>query len=167
MARRDLPTAKGHALQPRHPREVAMAADPAILKRIRACPFARGGRVLVRYRANGYSPFACRSGEPLARLRLTGESDDVVLLYPSYGIRMISAAAALVLRGDRSIVPNRSAGASITPRRQGAAGRLRGACHAARPGAGAPQQQSLFPGTPANLQVSAALTGAQPKRRSL
>jgi hypothetical protein len=63
-----------------------MAADPAILKRIRACPFARGGRVLVRYRANGYSLFARRSGEPLARLGLglTGEGDDVVLLYPSH-----------------------------------------------------------------------------------
>ena len=53
-----------------------MAADPAILKRIRACPVARGGRVLVRYRAKGYSLFAPRSGEPLARLRLT--------LYPSH-----------------------------------------------------------------------------------
>ncbi len=53
-----------------------MAADPAILKRIRACPFARGGRVLVRYRAKGYSLFA--------RLRLTGEGDDVVLLCPSH-----------------------------------------------------------------------------------
>jgi hypothetical protein len=63
-----------------------MAADPAILKRIRACPFARGGRVLGRYRANGYRLFARRSGEPLARLRLrlTGEGDDVVLLYPSH-----------------------------------------------------------------------------------
>ncbi len=61
-----------------------MVADPAILKRIRACPFARGKRVLVRYRANGYSLFASRSGEPLARLRLTGEGDDVVLLYPSH-----------------------------------------------------------------------------------
>jgi hypothetical protein len=30
-----------------------MAADPAILKRIRGCPFARGGRVRVRFRANG------------------------------------------------------------------------------------------------------------------
>ena len=30
-----------------------MIADPAILKRIRGCPFARGGRVLVRFRANG------------------------------------------------------------------------------------------------------------------
>ena len=61
-----------------------MAGDPAILKRIRACPFARGGRVLVRFRANGYSLFARCSGEPLARLRLTGNGDEVVLLYPSH-----------------------------------------------------------------------------------
>jgi len=61
-----------------------MTADPAILKRIRGCPFARGGRVLVRVRANGYSLFARRSGEPLARLRLTGNGDEVVLLYPSH-----------------------------------------------------------------------------------
>jgi hypothetical protein len=60
-----------------------MAANPAILKRLRGCPFARGGRVLVRFRANGYRLFARRSGEPLVRLRLTGEGDDVVLLYPS------------------------------------------------------------------------------------
>jgi hypothetical protein len=61
-----------------------MTADPAILKRIRGCPFAHGGRVLVRFRANGYSLFARRSGEPLARLRLTGNGDEVVLLYPSH-----------------------------------------------------------------------------------
>ena len=61
-----------------------MVGDPAILKRIRACPFALGGRVLVRFRANGYSLFARRSGEPLARLRLTGNGDEVVLLYPSH-----------------------------------------------------------------------------------
>ena len=61
-----------------------MTADPAILKRIRGCPFARGGRVLVRFRANGYSLFARRSGEPLARLRLTDNGDEVVLLYPSH-----------------------------------------------------------------------------------
>src|SRR3954470_22338608 len=61
-----------------------MTADPAILKRIRGCPFARGGRVLVRFRANGYSLVARRSGEPLARLRLTGNGDAVVLLYPSH-----------------------------------------------------------------------------------
>ena len=57
-----------------------MTADPVILKRIRGCPFARGGRVLVRFRANGYSLFARRSGEPLAPLRLTGNGDQVVLL---------------------------------------------------------------------------------------
>ena len=51
-----------------------MPADPAILKRIRGCPFARG-RVLVRFRANGYSLVARGSGVPLARLRLTGEGD--------------------------------------------------------------------------------------------
>jgi hypothetical protein len=56
-----------------------MAGDPAILKHIRACPFGRSGRVLVRFRANGYSLFARRSGEPLARLRLTGHGDEVVL----------------------------------------------------------------------------------------
>ncbi|HEY0332234.1 MAG TPA: hypothetical protein VGC74_00770, partial [Stenotrophomonas sp.] len=61
-----------------------MTADPAILKRIRGCPFARSGRVLVRFRANGYSLFARRSREPLARLRLTGNGDEVVLLYPSH-----------------------------------------------------------------------------------
>jgi hypothetical protein len=60
-----------------------MAADPAILKRIRGCPFARGGRVLVRFRANGDCLFARRSGEPLVRLRLTGERDEVVVLWPS------------------------------------------------------------------------------------
>jgi hypothetical protein len=61
-----------------------MSAGPATLKRIRRCPFARGGRVLVRFRAHGYSLFARRSGMPLVRLRLTGEGDDVVLLYPSH-----------------------------------------------------------------------------------
>jgi hypothetical protein len=61
-----------------------MPADPALLKRIRGCPFAQGGRVLVRFRANGYGLFARRSGVPLVRLRLTGEGDDVVVLYPSH-----------------------------------------------------------------------------------
>ena len=65
-----------------------MPADPALLKRIRSCPFARGGRVLVRFRAHGYSPFARHSGMPLVRLRLTGEGNDegndVVVLYPSH-----------------------------------------------------------------------------------
>ena len=62
-----------------------MPADPAILERIRGCPFARGGRVLVRFRADGSSLVARRFGVPLASLRLTGEGDEVVLLfYPSH-----------------------------------------------------------------------------------
>jgi len=113
-----------------------MAADPALLERIRARPFARGGRVLVRCRANGDSLVARRSGEPLARLRLTGRGDDVVLLYPSH-------------RGGWE-----------------PPGDFGGACHAARPRAGAPQQQPLLPGAPADRQLGAAVTGAQPKRRS-
>ena len=56
-----------------------MPADPGILKRIRRCPFARGGRVTVRFRANGDSLYSRRSNLPLARLRLTGEA---VVLYP-------------------------------------------------------------------------------------
>ena len=40
--------------------------------------------MLVRYRANGYSLFARRSGEPRVRLWLTGDGDGVVLLYPSH-----------------------------------------------------------------------------------
>ena len=61
-----------------------MPADPTILERIRGCPFARGGRVLVRFRANGYTLFARRSGEPLVCLRPTGERDEVVVLWPSH-----------------------------------------------------------------------------------
>ena len=61
-----------------------MVADPAILKRIGGCPFARGGRVQGRFRANGDCLLARRSGEPLARLRLTGYGNQVVLLYPSH-----------------------------------------------------------------------------------
>src|SRR4051794_3494921 len=58
------------------------------------CPFARGGRVLVRFRANGYSLFARRSGEPLARLRLTGNGDEVVLLYPRTAVAGVRSATS-------------------------------------------------------------------------
>jgi hypothetical protein len=82
-----------------------MVADPAILKRIRGCPFARGGRVLVRFRANGDCLFARRSGEPLARLRLTGSGDEVVLLYlrtATAGARSATSAPALGRSRKRS-----------------------------------------------------------------
>src|SRR4051812_24088567 len=78
-----------------------MTADPAILKRIRGCPFARGGRVLVRFRANGYSLVARRSGEPLARLRLTGKGAAAVRPSPSprggWGAPADSGASAMPL----------------------------------------------------------------------
>jgi hypothetical protein len=61
---------KDHSPQPRHPGEVAMAAAPARLERIRACPFARGGRVLVRCRAKGYR--ACSPAAPASRWRACG-----------------------------------------------------------------------------------------------
>ena len=61
-----------------------MPADPGILKRIRRSAFARGGRVAVRFRANGYNLYAQRSNLPLARLRLTGQGDEVVVLYPAH-----------------------------------------------------------------------------------
>jgi len=56
-------TGKGLDPQPPASRELAMA-------------FARGGCLQVRFHANGYSFFARRSGEPLARLRLTGNGDE-------------------------------------------------------------------------------------------
>lgn len=71
-----------------------MPADPAILQRIRGCPFARGGRVLVRFRANGYSLYARRSNLPLARLRLTGAGDEVVVLYRPTAAGRRSATSA-------------------------------------------------------------------------
>src|ERR1700745_2369038 len=76
----------GRDVQPQRDTPVLFvrAAYPTILKRIRGCPFARGGRVLVRFRANGYSLFARRSGEPVARLRVTGHGDEGVLLSPSH-----------------------------------------------------------------------------------
>ena len=49
-----------------------MPADPTILERIRGCPFARGGRVLVRFCADGYSLVARRSGAPACRWRACG-----------------------------------------------------------------------------------------------
>ena len=84
-----------------------MPADPAILKRIRGCPFARGGRVLVRFRANGYSLVARRSGVPLARLRLTGEGDMSSCSTPHTG-----AAGSLRATSGRS--PCRSTSPSNT-----------------------------------------------------
>jgi hypothetical protein len=62
--------------------------------------------VKVCFRANGDCLFARRSGEPLARLRLTGNGDGVVLLSPS------PTAAA----GRRSAISGRAPCRSMPPR---------------------------------------------------
>jgi hypothetical protein len=65
------------ACRPRHSQ-----ADPALPVR----PPRPGHRALPRQwlQPNGYSLYSRRSNLPLARLRLTGEADEVVVLYPSH-----------------------------------------------------------------------------------
>jgi hypothetical protein len=58
-----------------------MTADPAILKRIRGCPFARGGGC---WSACAPTATACSLAAPGSRWRATGNGDEVVLLYPSH-----------------------------------------------------------------------------------
>jgi len=86
-----------------------MPADPTILERIRGCPFARGGRVLVRFRADGYSLVARRSGVPLARLRLTGEGDESSCSTPP------TAAGSLRATSGRSPCRSTSPSSSSAP----------------------------------------------------
>src|SRR4051794_32622879 len=101
-----------------------MTADPAILKRIRGCPFARGGRVLVRFRAHGYSLFARRSGGTVGAATLDRQR-----------------------RRGRAALP-------LAPRWLGRARRLRRKRHVARQSAPVPQRQSIFPGLARDLQLS-------------
>lgn len=55
-------------------------ADP-MLARIEAFNQARGGGVMVQRSAQGYSLFSARTGAPIARLKPTGESDKVQVLW--------------------------------------------------------------------------------------
>src|SRR6201993_505148 len=116
-----------------------MVADPAILKRIRGCPFARGGRVLVRFRANGYTLFARRSGAP-PRPRLP--------LLPPPLRRTLGTSTA-----DRREGRGRGA-LALAPRWLAASGRFRGGRHAARPRPPEPHHQSILPGPTADLQLN-------------
>jgi hypothetical protein len=59
-----------------------MPADPGILKRIRLRPRRPGHRALPRQRR--HSLYSRRSKMPLVRLRMTGEGDEVLVLYPSH-----------------------------------------------------------------------------------
>jgi hypothetical protein len=51
-----------------------------MLERIEAFNRSRGGGVVVRRAANGYSLYSERSGGPVARLKPTGEDDKVRVL---------------------------------------------------------------------------------------
>jgi hypothetical protein len=61
-----------------------VAAPDAILARIEAFNEARGGGVLIRKQARGYSLFREDTGEPVARLRPTGKKDQVEVMWWSH-----------------------------------------------------------------------------------
>jgi hypothetical protein len=61
-----------------------MARPDPMLERIEAFNRGRGGGVVVRRAANGYSLYSERSGGPVARLKPTGE-DDRVRVWPGTG----------------------------------------------------------------------------------
>ena len=58
-----------------------MPEPDALLARIEAFHRARGGGILVRKAARGYSLFSARTGTPIARLRPTGGADQVQVLW--------------------------------------------------------------------------------------
>jgi hypothetical protein len=58
-----------------------MPESEALLARIEAFHRARGGGILVRKAARGYSLFSARTGTPIARLRPTGGTDQVQVLW--------------------------------------------------------------------------------------
>ncbi len=58
-----------------------MAASDPMLARITAFHRARGGGVVVRKAARGYSLFSARTGGPIARLRPTRGADQVQVLW--------------------------------------------------------------------------------------
>ena len=57
-----------------------MARPDPMLERLEAFNRSRGGGLVVRRAANGYSLYSERSGGPVARLKPTGEDDKVRVL---------------------------------------------------------------------------------------
>lgn len=58
-----------------------MPEADSLRARIEACGRARGRRVIVRKAVGGYSLFSAHTGGPIARLRPTGDSDKVQVLW--------------------------------------------------------------------------------------
>lgn len=61
-----------------------MAKLDAILARIEAFSEAKGGGVVIRKQSKGYSLFREDTGEPVARLRPRGKSDNVEVMWWSH-----------------------------------------------------------------------------------
>ncbi len=58
-------------------------SDP-LLERIEAYNKAQGGGVIIRRANKGYSLFVAEDGSPIARLRPSGSSDEVEILWWSH-----------------------------------------------------------------------------------
>ena len=65
-------------------RETGMPKEDPVLKRILAFNDAKGGGVVVRKAARGYSLFREDNGRPVARLRPTGKGDMVEVMWWSH-----------------------------------------------------------------------------------
>ena len=76
-----------------------------ILARIKAFSEARGGGVLIRKAAGGYSLFRADTGRPVARLRPTGKGDRVEVMWWSHRDRwdQIGDFGPLVLPLDQAL----------------------------------------------------------------
>jgi len=82
----------------------AVPANDPLRARIEAFNRARGGGAIVRKAGRGYSLVSERTGTPIARLKPTGEADDVQVLWWNgqrwgasgpFGIATMSLDAAL------------------------------------------------------------------------
>ena len=65
-------------------RKKAISKADTILGRITAFNDAKGGGVLIEKRSTGYSLFREKNGRPIARLRPTGKSDLVEVMWWSH-----------------------------------------------------------------------------------
>jgi hypothetical protein len=64
--------------------EFEMKQSDPLLERIEAFNQAQGGGVVIRRAGKGYSLFVEEDGSPIARLRLTGNGDEVEVLWWSH-----------------------------------------------------------------------------------
>ena len=80
-----------------------MAGADAMHGQIAAHPWPRGGVEVVRA-ARGYTLYSRRTGRPVARLRPTGKSDDVqVLWWRRDGWSMLGAFRPVIMPLDQAL----------------------------------------------------------------